>query len=120
MTEENSEPTPKRLKTDPENRISDQETVIEEVAGEPADEEEEEDQNGEECSLCMHHGSNENPLLPSHQCPQCKQGAWKVCQCCHELLLSRSCPICRGDYAPIVMHVVPGSVFLNKLPCLVF
>lgn len=68
-----------------------------------------EDANTEECSLCLHCSSLENPILPNHMCPQCSANSWKVCQCCHELLLSRSCPICRGDYAPIVMYTVPGK-----------
>lgn len=67
------------------------------------------------CVVCMETGTEEVPLL-SHECKQCKADAWKICLCCHEALLSRTCPVCRGDYAPMVMHVIPG-IFTIFYPC---
>eukprot|EP01039_Chlorochromonas_danica_P000759 gene759-824_t len=55
----------------------------------------------------METNSNESPLQ-KHQCRQCAGDAWMVCECCNEALLSRTCPVCRGDYAPIVMYPMPG------------
>jgi len=63
------------------------------------------------CSFCMDEGNPTNPLLPNHQCPQCAPNAWHVCLVCNEALLSRLCPMCRAEYAPIVMHKVPGLPF---------
>lgn len=60
------------------------------------------------CIVCMEEGSTESPLLESHQCGQCSKNAWKICACCNETILSRICPVCRGNYAPIFLHVVPG------------
>jgi len=107
---DNNEHVAKRLKVDQESEKNIETTT--EVDGEVENQDITND-NNDECSLCLNHSSSENPLLPSHQCPQCKKDAWKLCQCCHELLLSRSCPICRGDYAPIVMCTVPGLSFVR-------
>ncbi len=60
------------------------------------------------CILCMEEGSVESPLLNEHQCAQCNKDAWKICACCNETILSRTCPVCRGNYAPILLHVIPG------------
>ena len=70
-----------------------------------------------ECSLCLGTGSEENALLESHNCGQCRTGAWKICHNCDEKLLSRTCPVCRGDYAPLILHAVPRisyDMILNK------
>jgi hypothetical protein len=64
----------------------------------------------EQCVLCFDEHSETSPLQ-SHCCPQCKKDAWKICLVCHEGILSRSCPVCRGDYAPLIMHIVPGDFF---------
>ncbi len=64
------------------------------------------------CAICMEEGTDVSPILPSHQCPQCVKEAWSICLVCNESLLSRRCPICKGDYAPVVMHLVPGKLFL--------
>ena len=61
------------------------------------------------CIVCMEEHSSEHPLLEEHQCGQCSKTAWKICVCCNDSLLSRICPICRGDYAPILLNVVPGA-----------
>lgn len=61
------------------------------------------------CLLCMEEGTSLNPLLADHQCPQCSPGAWSVCHVCNEALLSRLCPVCRAEYAPIVMYIMPGE-----------
>ena len=66
------------------------------------------------CILCMEEGSVESPLLSEHQCAQCNKDAWKICACCNETILSRTCPVCRGNYAPILLHVVPGNVCLKS------
>lgn len=66
------------------------------------------------CIVCMEGNSAERPLLDIHQCGQCSKEAWKICACCNESILSRTCPVCRGNYAPIMLHVVPG-VPLNQL-----
>lgn len=66
------------------------------------------DESGPTCVLCMEEGTPLNPILESHQCSQCAPQAWKICHVCNEALLSRLCPVCRSEYAPIVMHVMPG------------
>jgi hypothetical protein len=77
------------------------------------------------CVVCFEEGSESSPILSTHQCPQCSKGAWNICLVCNEGLLSRTCPVCRGDYAPMVMHLIPGTVtsaktihhiFINFLP----
>jgi hypothetical protein len=60
------------------------------------------------CIVCMESGNSENPLMESHQCTQCVKGAWRICVCCNETRLSRLCPVCRGDYAPLVLYIMPG------------
>lgn len=62
------------------------------------------------CTVCMEEGTEESPILVTHQCPRCAKDAWKICLVCNEALLSRVCPICRGDYAPVEMHLVPGKI----------
>ncbi len=66
------------------------------------------------CVVCMETGSVDKPLLPNHQCKQCVKNSWRICVCCNESLLSRTCPVCRGNYAPIVLHPMPG-VALSQL-----
>ena len=67
------------------------------------------DSNNDEdmCVLCMETVGDEK-LLVDHQCPQCVHGAWKICHSCNESLLSRTCPVCRSDYAPLILYKVPG------------
>lgn len=64
---------------------------------------------GPTCLICMEEAASLNPLLPDHQCPQCAPGSWTVCHVCNEALLSRLCPVCRAEYAPITMHIMPGN-----------
>ena len=52
-----------------------------------------------ECAVC-HSSAAECTLVP-HGCARCVAGAWGVCESCHASLLSRTCPICRGVYAPL-------------------
>lgn len=59
------------------------------------------------CLVCMEPDAPDSPLQ-KHQCDQCAAESWMVCVCCNEALLSRTCPVCRGNYAPIVMHPMPG------------
>lgn len=61
------------------------------------------------CSFCMEEGTPTNPLLANHQCPQCSPNAWNLCMVCNEALLSRLCPMCRHEYAPMVMYKMPGK-----------
>jgi hypothetical protein len=84
--------------------IANNNTTADQDSNQASSEEEE-----EICSLCMEPATADCPILPEHQCPQCAKDAWKICQTCNESLLSRTCPVCRGDYAPIVMHTVPGK-----------
>jgi hypothetical protein len=46
-------------------------------------------------------------LRERHGCSTCKPDAWFICEECHLGRLSRQCPICRGDYAPEVLHPFP-------------
>lgn len=61
------------------------------------------------CIVCMESDCSDRPLLEEHQCKQCSKDAWKICACCNDSILSRTCPVCRGDYAPILLQVVPGA-----------
>ena len=68
------------------------------------------DDGGKSCTICMCDngevdGTEERILIP-HQCQQCSAGAWHICENCNTSILSRICPICRGKYAPLVMHKV--------------
>lgn len=64
----------------------------------------------EECSICLEPGTDQNPIVP-HGCPKCNKDAWKICECCNETRLSRNCPMCRSEYAPLVFHLMPGAPF---------
>eukprot|EP00462_Mataza_sp_D1_P021891 CAMPEP_0175140366 /NCGR_PEP_ID=MMETSP0087-20121206/11436_1 /TAXON_ID=136419 /ORGANISM="Unknown Unknown, Strain D1" /LENGTH=272 /DNA_ID=CAMNT_0016423515 /DNA_START=178 /DNA_END=999 /DNA_ORIENTATION=- len=72
------------------------------------------------CGICLQEGSLSSnhcsgnieaelaiKLLP-HQCSICKPLAWKVCDKCNENLLSRTCPMCNSDYAPLPLYRVGG------------
>eukprot|EP01042_Synura_sphagnicola_P031415 gene31415-40449_t len=97
------------------SRKNDDSVVVESVdAVEEVKKEEEgksDDVHGDTCVVCMDEGSEVSPILENHQCPQCAPGAWKICRVCNEALLSRLCPVCRSEYAPIVMHTMPGLPF---------
>ena len=58
------------------------------------------------CVVCFEIGNVENPLL-EHSCQQCNKESWMICSSCNSLLLSRTCPVCRSDYAPLVLYAVP-------------
>lgn len=96
------------------SRKNDDSVVVESVdAVEEVKKEEEgksDDVHGDTCVVCMDEGSEVSPILENHQCPQCAPGAWKICRVCNEALLSRLCPVCRSEYAPIVMHTMPGKI----------
>lgn len=78
----------------------------------------------ETCSICFEESSEGNIIVP-HGCTKCKDDAWTVCQSCNDSLLSRKCPMCRSEYAPLVFHLMPGklnhllffSSFLNYFFC---
>lgn len=67
----------------------------------------------EECCVLCLQGADEKPLLDSHGCSRCSKDAWKICVDCNNTRLSRECPICRGDYAPIVLTVIPGDPLIK-------
>jgi len=60
------------------------------------------------CVICMEPDCEENPLQENHSCPTCKPNAWRICEECDERCLSRDCPVCRGPYAPMELHVFPS------------
>ena len=49
-----------------------------------------------ECAICLH-SELDRPLRP-HGCGTCAPDAWRVCDDCERNLVSRSCPMCQGDY----------------------
>ena len=49
-----------------------------------------------ECAICLQ-GEPDRRLLP-HGCDTCAPEAWRVCEECERNLVSRSCPVCQGDY----------------------
>lgn len=63
------------------------------------------------CVVCMRNPDElllaESPMMPTHSCPQCNPTSWKICEGCEEHCLSRKCPVCRGEYAPIVLYSFP-------------
>ena len=63
------------------------------------------------CVVCMRNpeelAAAESPMMEHHSCPQCSVTSWNICEECEEHCLSRKCPICRGQYAPIVLHGFP-------------
>lgn len=69
------------------------------------------------CLVCMEPDNPDSPLQ-KHHCPQCVENAWLICVCCNEALLSRTCPVCRGNYAPIVMHPMPGMYSVHHISSL--
>jgi len=46
-------------------------------------------------------------LLATHSCIRCNKESWRICEACEDTVLSRKCPVCRGEYAPIVMYEFP-------------
>jgi hypothetical protein len=56
-----------------------------------------------QCGICF-----ENSSIIKHQCRTCKPDAWQICELCNESRLSRQCPFCNGDYAPLLLYAVPG------------
>ena len=63
------------------------------------------------CIVCMRSreelATGESPLMDHHSCPQCNISSWSICEECEEHCLSRKCPVCRGQYAPIVLYAFP-------------
>lgn len=59
------------------------------------------------CAICM----ETEPIitfLESHNCSICVKTAWDICVKCEPALLSRLCPVCKGDYKALQLHGVPG------------
>lgn len=63
----------------------------------------------ENCSICFEEGTLINAIIP-HGCTKCNLDSWSVCQSCNDTLLSRKCPMCRSEYAPLVFHQMPGKI----------
>lgn len=63
------------------------------------------------CVVCMRNISElqeaDCPMMPEHNCKQCNKASWKICEECEETFLSRKCPVCIGEYAPIVLYEFP-------------
>jgi len=62
----------------------------------------------QQCIICHEGDRADVPMLEEHGCPQCKKDAWKICEECEDTLLGRSCPVCRGDYSPLVLYEFPN------------
>ena len=56
----------------------------------------------------MESESEGRQILP-HSCPQCIKGAWVICDLCNESRLSRLCPICNGEYSPLMLYMMPND-----------
>lgn len=63
------------------------------------------------CAVCMRSREElqaaDAPLRDEHGCAQCTKTSWSICEECEEHHLSRKCPVCRGEYAPMMMYVFP-------------
>ena len=70
-------------------------------------------EDGNTCAVCMEGQSEERQILSHHNCPQCAPDAWKICDLCDNHMISKICPICRGDYAPRVLHKVFGPALCS-------
>jgi len=64
------------------------------------------------CAICFEN----NNLLPQHGCKQCNQESFKICKGCHNSCLSRLCPLCRGEYAPIIYTPYPMPISIPFIP----
>ena len=53
-------------------------------------------------------------LRDAHGCGTCKTDAWFICSSCHEGLLSRQCPVCRGEYASEVLYPFPVAALARE------
>ncbi len=60
------------------------------------------ERKGEFCALCLQSPDDGTVLKEQHQCKQCVPTAWRICGSCEENILSRTCPVCHGDYGCIV------------------
>lgn len=65
-----------------------------------------EEKEEEVCAICL----DSSGLLPHHGCKQCTEQAFKICEGCHHSCLSRLCPLCRGEYAPVIYHPYPMTL----------
>ena len=63
------------------------------------------------CVVCMMNIAElqeaDCPMMLEHSCRQCNKASWNICENCEEQVLSRKCPVCRGEYAPIVLYEFP-------------
>jgi hypothetical protein len=65
------------------------------------------DQKELTCGICFEGSTAEN-TVQCHQCSTCTADAWHVCGVCNSSLLSRACPFCKTDYAPMILYEVSG------------
>jgi hypothetical protein len=64
------------------------------------------------CAICL----ESDGILPRHGCKQCTQSAFQICEHCHQSCLSRLCPLCRGEYAPVIFHPYPVPLAIPFIP----
>jgi hypothetical protein len=72
----------------------------------------EKEEEEEVCAICL----DSSDLLPSHGCNQCTATAFSICGGCHQSCLSRLCPLCRGEYAPVIFHPYPITLAIPFIP----
>ena len=63
--------------------------------------------SSKECAICL----ESNETVGAHGCKQCRADAWTVCENCDALLLSRVCPLCKGDYRPLQLTSLSKIIF---------
>ena len=69
------------------------------------------------CAICL----ESHALLPEHGCGRCNNESWRICRTCHDILLSRLCPVCNGPYAHLPLYAVQHlPQFENPMPKRVF
>ncbi|KAJ1440804.1 hypothetical protein B484DRAFT_443229 [Ochromonadaceae sp. CCMP2298] len=91
-----------------------EEEVSEEVEKENQEAAAKKQKTEEACIVCMENQTPERALI-EHQCTVCTKDSWKICEQCNTSILSRSCPVCRSDYAPVVMFAFVPELPLNRL-----
>mmetsp|Transcript_23909 Transcript_23909/g.32750 ORF Transcript_23909/g.32750 Transcript_23909/m.32750 type:complete len:238 (-) Transcript_23909:1640-2353(-) len=63
------------------------------------------------CRICMEVPTDDNYFMEFHQCTRCLPSDYVICFVCHGTVVTRLCPRCHADYAPIVLHEMPGPPF---------
>ena len=61
-----------------------------------------------QCVICLaDEDTNDNPLLPRHNCSTCNVEAYQICEYCDSTVQSRLCPVCRQPYKAMVLYLAP-------------